>query len=96
MDEHGKSDRFVVPANSPNNASEQATEVGEGRGRTKGNTPERNASRTQSRRHAPSALERVRQVAKQDNLSGPINNSAPWAWLPPHDEWASAPAVGGR
>jgi len=66
MNEHGKSDRSVVPANSPNNASEQATEVGEGRERTKGNTPERNASRTQSRPHAPSALERVRQAAKKD------------------------------
>jgi RNA-directed DNA polymerase len=66
MDEHGKSDRSVVPENSPNNASEQATEVGEGRERTKGNTPERNASRTQSRPHAPSALERVRQAAKKD------------------------------
>jgi RNA-directed DNA polymerase len=66
MDEHGTSDRSVVPANSPNNASEQAAEVREGRERTKGNTPERNASRTQSRPHAPSALERVRQAAKQD------------------------------
>ena len=66
MDEHGKSDRSVVPANSPNNASEQAAEVGEGRERTKGNTPERNAPRTQSRAGAPSALERVRQAAKQD------------------------------
>jgi hypothetical protein len=66
MDEHGKSDRSVVPANSPNNASEQATEVGEGRERTKGNTPERNASRTQSRPDAPSALERVRQAATKD------------------------------
>jgi len=66
MDEHGKSDRSVVPANSPNNASEQATEAGEGRERTKGNPLERNASRTQSRPHAPSALERVRQAAKED------------------------------
>ena len=53
-------------ANSPNNAPERAAEVGEGRERTKGNTPERNALRTQSRPGAPSALERVRQAAKQD------------------------------
>src|SRR5215211_3331282 len=64
MDEHGKSDRFVVPGNSPNNAPERAAEAGEGRGRTKGNTPERNVLRTQSRGGAPSALERVRQAAK--------------------------------
>src|SRR5438477_2864840 len=66
MDEHGKSDRSVVPGNSPNNASEQATEAREGRERTKGNTPERNVLRTQSRAGALSALERVRQAAKQD------------------------------
>src|SRR5712692_8759623 len=66
MDEHGKSDRPVVPANSPNNAPERAAEAGEGRERTKGNTPERNAPRTQGRPRAPSALERVRQAAKQD------------------------------
>jgi group II intron reverse transcriptase/maturase len=38
----------------------------EGRERTKGNTPERNALRTQSRAGAPSALERVRQLASRD------------------------------
>ena len=66
MDEHGKSDRSVVPLKRPNNAPERAAEVMEGRERTKGNTPERNASRTQSRPDAPSALERVRQAAKAD------------------------------
>ena len=66
MNEHGKSDRSVVPENSLNNASEPATEVGEGRERTKGNTSERNASRTQRRSDAPSALERVRQAATRD------------------------------
>jgi len=66
MDEHGKSDRSIVPANRPNNASEQAAEAGEGRERTKGNMPERNALRTQSREGVPSALERVRQAARRD------------------------------
>ena len=66
MDEHGKSDRSVVPPKRPNHAPERAAEVVEGRERTKGNAPERNASRTQSRVGAPSALERVRQAAKQD------------------------------
>ena len=66
MDEHGKSDRFVVPANSPNATAELGAEAGEGRERTKGNPPERNALRTQGRGGAPSALERVRQAAKQD------------------------------
>ncbi len=66
MDKHGKSDRFVVPENSPNADPERPTEAGEGRERTKGNTPERTAPRTQGRTGAPSALERVRQAAQQD------------------------------
>src|SRR5438128_5099839 len=66
MDEHGKSDRFVVPRNAPNVTSEQVAEAGEGRERTKGNTPERNALRTQGRGGALSALERVRQAARRD------------------------------
>ena len=66
MDEHGKSDRFVVPANAPNAAAEPTAEVREGRERTKGNTPERTVLRTQGRVGAPSALERVRQAAKRD------------------------------
>ena len=66
MNDHGKSDRSVVPAKSPNNAAEPAAEAVEGRGRAKGNSPERNALRTQSRAGAPSALERVRQAAKRD------------------------------
>jgi RNA-directed DNA polymerase len=38
----------------------------EGRGLAKGNLPQQNASRTPSRKDAPSALERVRQAAKKD------------------------------
>ena len=49
MDEHGKSDRSVVPPKQSNNALERAAEVVEGRERTKGNAPERNAPRTQGR-----------------------------------------------
>ena len=66
MDGHGKSDRFVVPQNSPNNARERAAEVGEGRKRTKGNVGERNALRTQGRAGASTALDRVRQAAKRN------------------------------
>jgi RNA-directed DNA polymerase len=64
--EHGKSDRFVVPANAPNLVAEPTGDAREGRERTKGNSPERHAVRTQGRAAAPSALERVRQVAKRD------------------------------
>ncbi len=62
----GKSDSSVVPAKLPNKAEEPVAEVMEGRGLAKGNSPERNALRTQSRESALSALERVRQAAKND------------------------------
>src|SRR5882724_2082117 len=66
MNEHGKSDRPVVPVKSPNKAGEPAAEGTEGSGLTKGNLPQQNASRTPSRTDAPSALERVRQAASKD------------------------------
>ena len=46
--------------------SQPAKEAAEGRGLAKGNSPEGNASRTQSREDVPSAIERVRQVARKD------------------------------
>jgi RNA-directed DNA polymerase len=64
--EHGKSDRPVVPEKSSNKAGQPAAEGMEGRGLTKGNLPQQNASRTPSRTNAPSALERVRQAASED------------------------------
>lgn len=66
MNEHGKSDRPVVPRRSPNNAGRPAAEGMEGSGLAKGNSPQQNASRTPSRNDAPSALERIRQTAKKD------------------------------
>ena len=63
---HGKSDRPVVPAKSPNNAGQPVAEGMEGRGLAKGNLQQQNASRTPSRQGAPSALERVRQAASKD------------------------------
>src|SRR6266568_5521200 len=66
MNEHGKSDRPVVPAKSPNKAGQPAAEETEGSGLTKGNLQQQNAFRTPSRTDAPSALERVRQAASKD------------------------------
>ena len=62
----GKSDRLVVPEKSPNKAGQPAAEGMEGSGLAQGNLRQQNASRTPSRNDAPSALERVRQAAKQD------------------------------
>src|SRR5215475_12174155 len=62
----GKSDRPVVPTKSPNNPGPPGAEGMEGSGLAKGNLPQQNASRTPSREDARSALERVRQAAKQD------------------------------
>src|SRR5437016_2234000 len=66
MNEHGKSDRPVVPTKSPNKAGQPATEGMEGRGLTKGNLQQQNVSRTPSRTDTPSALQRVRQAASKD------------------------------
>ena len=62
----GKSDRPVVPTSRLNNVEGAAAEVGEGRGLVKGNASKQNASRTQGRNDALSALDRVRRVAKTD------------------------------
>lgn len=61
-----KSDRPVVPATPSNKADVEAAERGEGRGLAKENSDQQNASRTQSRTSASSALDRVRQVAARD------------------------------
>ena len=65
MNEHGKSDRFIVPEKSPNKARSMAAEGMEGRDLAKGNLSQQNAFRTQSRGDVPSALERVREVARK-------------------------------
>ncbi len=63
----GKSDRPVVPTKPSNKAESSAAEMVEGRGLAKGNVVEQNALRTQSREaRAHSALDRVRQKARQD------------------------------
>jgi RNA-directed DNA polymerase len=64
MNEHGKSDRPVVPANPPNKAV--AAEAGEERGRTKGNTTSATRPGHSAGSDAPSGLDRVRQVARRD------------------------------
>jgi RNA-directed DNA polymerase len=66
MNEHGKSDRPIVPGKSPNKTGRPVAEEMEGRGLAKGNLSQQNASRTQSRADAPSELAQVRQAAKSN------------------------------
>lgn len=66
MNGHGKSDRPIVPVKFPNNVGQPAAEGTEGRGLAKGNPSQQNASRTQRREDAPSALERIRRAAVAD------------------------------
>ena len=66
MNERGKSDRSVVPANPLNKAVSAAAEAGEGRGRAKGNTASKTRPGHSAGSGAPSALERVREVARRD------------------------------
>ncbi len=55
MNEHGKSDRLVVPKKSPIKDGQPAAEEMEGRDLAKGNLSQQNAFRTQGRVDAPSA-----------------------------------------
>jgi len=66
MNEHGKSDRSMVPEKSPNKAVQAVAEGMEGRDLAEGNSHQQNTIRTQSRGSVPSALERVRQAARKD------------------------------
>ena len=49
MNEHGKSDRLILPKKSSNNAGSPVAEEMEGRSLAKGNTDQQNTPRTQSR-----------------------------------------------
>jgi hypothetical protein len=60
MHGHGKSHSLVVLTKLPNKAASVAAEAVEERGLAKGKTLERNVSRTQSRKHMCSTLERIR------------------------------------
>src|SRR5512144_243467 len=64
MNEGGKSDRPVIPANPPNKV--MAAEAGEERGRAKGNTASKTPPGRRAGYEASSALERVREVARRD------------------------------
>jgi RNA-directed DNA polymerase len=66
MNERGKSDDPVVPANLPNNAARAAAEVGEERGSAKENAASKTRPGHSAGQGASSALDRVRQVAKKD------------------------------
>src|SRR5664279_238416 len=64
MNDCGKSDSPVVPAKPPNKTS--VAEVVEGRGLAKGNTASNPRPGHRAGQGAPNALDRVRQVARQD------------------------------
>src|SRR5215469_9843782 len=66
MNGRRKSDKPVLPMKSSNKAGQPVAERMEGRGLTKGNLQQQNASRTLSRKDAPSALERICQAASKD------------------------------
>lgn len=65
MNEPGNSDRLIVPEKRSNKAL-AAAEIVEGSGLTKGNADQQNTHRTQSRGSVPSALERIREIARKD------------------------------
>ena len=66
MNERGKSDSPVVPVKPPNNAASAAAEVVEGRRLAEGNTTSKTRPGHRAGPDAPSALDRVREVARRD------------------------------
>src|SRR6266536_2468485 len=66
MNGPGQSDGSVVPANPPNKAARAVAEVGEEREPAKGNTASKTHPGHSAGSGAPSALERVREVARTD------------------------------
>src|SRR6266699_6640084 len=66
MNGHGQSDRFVVPANPPDKTARAAAEAGEERERAKGNADGKTRPGRSAGSGVSSALDRVRQVARQD------------------------------
>src|SRR5215216_1414050 len=66
MHERGQSDRPVVPANPPNKAGQPAAEVGEERGLGEENAASKPRPGHRAGVSVPSALDRVRRVARQD------------------------------
>jgi RNA-directed DNA polymerase len=66
MHGHEKSDRPVVPVSPPNKAGSPAAEAGEGSGLGKENAASKPRPGLRAGVSVPSALDRVRRVAKQD------------------------------
>jgi RNA-directed DNA polymerase len=66
MHDRGKSDDLVVPAKPPNNASVGVAEVVEGRRSPEGKVASSTRSGLGAGQSAPSGLDRVRRVARQD------------------------------
>jgi len=68
MNEHGKSDRPIVPGKSPKQSKASVAEEMEGRGSGKGNLSQQNAFRIRGRANAPSELAQIRQTAKSNRM----------------------------
>ena len=65
MNDRGKSDSPVVPAKPPNKPGRPGAEVVEGRGLPKGNAASKTRPGRRAGQGAPSALARVRRIAKE-------------------------------
>jgi group II intron reverse transcriptase/maturase len=66
MNERGKSDSPVVPANPPNKATQVVAEVGEERGLAKGNMTDPTHPGHRAGQGVSNGLDRVREVARRD------------------------------
>ena len=71
MNERGKSDSPVVPANPPNKTACAVAEVVEGRGLATGNTASTTRPGHRAGPGAPNGLDRVRESARKDKGTTP-------------------------
>ncbi len=76
MNEHGESDRPILPEKSANKVwlqHQPTAEPVEGRGLAKGNPSEQTSRRTQDRERLPNALGRIRQAVRKDREQRMVN-----------------------
>jgi RNA-directed DNA polymerase len=84
MNERGKSDSSVVPANSSNKATQVVAEAEEERGLAKGNTIDLTRPGHRAGQGVPNGLDRVREVARRDK-------EAKFTALLHHVDWVRLP-----
>jgi len=81
MNDHGKSDRPVLPAKPSNKAARAEAEMVEERGLPEGNTASKPRPGHSAGQDASSALDRVRRAAQKDKEARFTALRTTWTWI---------------